>query len=180
MAVGQSHLKVLVTAMGHDTYVYGCFGEPSVDENGEVTNGHEIAYTRFGAGVPLRDFWYEIFEATKFDNGLSGNGDSKSFGRLEMKAYSARYRRLRPGCFEHSKVTDWMRRVGTDTSQCQWLADQVDTAMSNIKNFFAQTKPEISSAVALYLKHTEFPLEVTRNIAAFAAEDSAHILVHFA
>ena len=52
--------------------------------------------------------------------------------------------------------------------------------MSSIKKFFAQTKPEISSAVALYLKHTEFPLEVTRNIAAFAAEDSAHILVHFA
>ena len=172
-------MQVLVTAMGHDTYVYGCFGEPSVDENGEVTNGHEIAYTRFGAGVPLRDFWYEIFEATKFDNGLSGNGDSKSFGRLEMKAYSANHHRLKPGSFEHPCVTDWMRKVGADKSECQWMTDQVDEAMSNIQKFFEQTKPEISSAVALYLKHTGFPLEVTQNIAAFAAEDSARVLVHF-
>ena len=51
--------------------------------------------------------------------------------------------------------------------------------MANIQKFFEQTKPEISSAVALYLKHTEFPLEVTRNIAAFAATDDAHIWMRF-
>ena len=106
-----------------------------------MTNGQEIAYTRFEANVPLRDFWYKIFEATEFDNGLSGNGGSKSFGRLEMKAYSANHRRLRQGCFEHSCVTDWMRKVGAEKSECQWMTDQVDEAMSNIQKFFEQTKP---------------------------------------
>ena len=144
--------------MGHDTLVFGCLGEPTFDEDttndNYVTNGHKIAYTRFGAGVPLRCFWYEIFEATEFNRGCSGNGDSKSFGRLELKAYSAHHRRS-PGF------------------------DQLDKAMANIQKFFEQTKPEISSAVALYLKHTEFPLEVTRNIAAFAATDDAHIWMRF-
>ena len=165
--------------MGHDTFVYGCLGEPAFNQDGDVTNGQEIAYTRFGCGVPLRKFWYKILEATEFDNGCSGNGCKKSFGRLEMKAYSANYHRLKPGCFERPCVTRWMRKVGADKSECQWMTDQVDEAMSNIQKFFEQTKPEISSAVALYLKHTEFPLEVTRNIAAFAAEDSARVLVHF-
>ena len=73
-----------------------------------------------------------------------------------MKAYSPHHRRFRPGRF-----------------------DQLDEAMANIQKFFEQTKPEISSAVALYLKHTEFPLEVTRNIAAFAATDDAHIWMRF-
>ena len=77
--------------MGHDTLVFGCLGEPTFDEDttndNYVTNGHKIAYTRFGAGVPLRCFWYEIFEATEFDRGCSGNGGSKSFGRLEIKIY---------------------------------------------------------------------------------------------
>ena len=58
--------------MGHDTFVYGCLGEPVFDQDGDVTNGQEIAYTRFGCGVPLRKFWYKILEATKFDNGCSG------------------------------------------------------------------------------------------------------------
>ena len=96
-----------------------------------------------------------------------------------MKAYSANYQRLKPGCFDHPIVTEWMRKVGADKSECQWMTDQVDEAVNNIEKFFAQNKPEISSAVALYLKHTEFPLEVTRNIAAFAAEDSTRVLVHF-
>ena len=169
--------------MGHDTLVFGCLGEPTLDEDmtndNYVTNGHKIAYTRFGAGVPLRCFWYEIFEATEFDRGCSGNGGSKSFGRLELKAYSAHHRRLRLECFEDPEVKNWMRRVGADRSECQWLADQVDKAMSSIEKFFAQTKPEISSAVALYLKHTGFPPEVTRNIAAFAADDDARVLVWF-
>ena len=169
--------------MGHDTLVFACLGEPVFDE-GEVTNEHEIgwteiAYTRFGAGIPLRHFWYEIFEATDFDNGCSGNGESKIFGRLEMKAYSANYRRLLPGCFEQTKMAKLMRKVGANRSECAWMTDQVEEAVSSIEMFFEQTKPEISSAVALYLKHTEFPLEVTRNIAAFASEDDARVLVRF-
>ena len=141
--------------MGHDTFVFGCVGEPAF-QDGEMTNGHEIAYTRFGSGCPLRDVWYQTFEATEYDALLSGNGGSKTFGRVEMKVYSAHHRRFRPGRF-----------------------DQLDEAMANIQKFFEQTKPEISSAVALYLKHTEFPLEVTRNIAAFAATDDAHIWMRF-
>lgn len=165
--------------MGHDTTVFACLGEPTVDEDGYVTNGREIACTRFGSGVPLRRFWYKIFEAAKFDNVCSGNGEHKSFGRLEMKAYSANYRRLLPGCFEQTKMADWMRKVGANRSECAWMTDQVHEAVSSIQEFFEQTKPEISSAVALYLKHTEFPLEVTRNIAAFASEDDARVLVRF-
>ena len=51
--------------MGHDTTVFASLGEPTVDEDGYVTNGREIACTRFGSGVPLRRFWYKIFEAGK-------------------------------------------------------------------------------------------------------------------
>ena len=165
--------------MGHDTFIFGCLGEPAFDEDGDVTNGQQIAYTRFGAGVPLRDFWYKILEATEFDNGCSGNGGKKSFGRLEMKAYSANHQSLKPGCFEKTAIKMWMHLQETNASECQWMTDQVDEAVNNIEKFFAQNKPEISSAVALYLKHTEFPLEVTRNIAAFAADDSARVLVRF-
>ena len=163
--------------MGHDTTVFACFGEPTIDEDRGYVTGREIAYTRFG-GAPLRRIWYEIFEATEFDYGYSGNGGYKSFGRLEMKAYSANYRRLLPGCFE-TKMAKWMRKVGANRSECAWMTDQVEEAVSSIEMFFEQTKPEISSAVALYLKHMEFPLEVTRNIAAFASEDEARVLVHF-
>ena len=98
---------------------------------------------------------------------------------MEMKAYSANYRRLLPGRFEQTEMVDWMRKVGANRSECAWMTDQVEEAVSSIEKFFEQTKPEISSAVALYLKHTEFPLEVTRNIAAFASEDEARVLVRF-
>ena len=161
--------------MGHDIFVYGCDDEPIVP----CVDGYELAYARFGAGCPLRDVWYQTFEATEFDNICSGNGDSKTFGRLEFKAYRARYGRLRPECFEQPRVKEWLREIDADKSQVAWLVDQVDAAMTSIQNFFDEQQPQISSGVAIFLKHTEFPSEVTRNIGAFAADDDARVWMRF-
>ena len=132
-----------------------------------------------GLVVPCGTFWYQTFEAAGCDAGVSGNGLAKTFGRVEFKAYCAHHRRLMPGCFEQPRVTEWMRQIGANKSQVDWLTDQVDAALACIQNFFATEQPEISSGVALFLKHSSFPPEVTRNIAAFAADDEARIWMHF-
>ena len=166
--------------MGHDIFVYGCDGEPIEDWEGEavVLNGHQVAYARFGCGCPLRHLWYQAFEATEYDScGISGIGGSKIFGRLEFKAYSAHHHRLKPPW--DRKITEWLRRVGAEAHECQWLVDQVDEAMTSIQNFFAARQPQISSGVALYLSSSNFPPEVTRIIASFAADDEARIFMYF-